>query len=127
MLNLGTTIPMPNINRVDVTKFNDENREDPVDPNCTLTVHFVGVGGRDAGTFSITAYNAANSQKLGLNTAPGGYGDVILRHAATQVDNACTQLCAAYDNAAGNRGAKRVAAYAKAVEIGLIDALLAAS
>jgi hypothetical protein len=60
------------------------------------------------------------------NATPAGLSDSILTGAA-QIDNACTQVGGAYDAAVGNRAVKRAAAYAKAVEIGLIESTLAAT
>jgi hypothetical protein len=124
MLTLTTPITIPNINKVDPHKVIDD-RDEAV-PSFTLLVRVQAVGGRDAGTFSVVARNAANSQRMHKNAAPATLSDSILTGAA-QIDNACTQIGDAYDAAAGNRAAKRVAAYAKAVEIGLIDPLLAAT
>lgn len=124
MLNLTTPIPVPNITKVDPYKVADD-RDDAV-PSFTLMVRFQGNGGRDAGSFAVVARDAANSHGLTLNAAPAGLGDIILT-GAMQIDNACTQVATAYDNAAGNRAARRAVAYAKALEIGLIAAALAAT
>lgn len=124
MLNLTTPITIPNINKVDPYKIIDD-RDEAV-PSFTLLVRAQAVGGRDAGTFSVVARNAVNSQRMHKNAAPATLSDSILTGAA-QIDNACTQVGDAYDAAVGNRAVKREAAYAKAVEIGLIESTLAAT
>jgi hypothetical protein len=115
---------MPNINKIECIKTQDD-RDDPV-PSFTLIIHLEGVGGRDGGTHSVVARNAVNSGGVNTNASPAGYGDVVLT-GVMQIDNACTLVGDAYDAAAGARPAKREAAMAKAMEIGLIGAGLAAT
>jgi hypothetical protein len=121
---LTTPISMPNITKIECIKVQDD-RDDPV-PSFTLVIHLEGVGGRDGGTHTVICRNAVNSTGLNTNAAPAGFGDVVLG-GVMQIDNACTLVGDAYDAAPGARAAKREAAMAKAMEIGLIGAGLAAT
>jgi hypothetical protein len=141
---LNNPINMPNITKVeiDVDEFVDK-RSAAVDPRISITLHFQGVGGRDAGTHTITARNVANSNPILLNAAPAGYGDVILSGGIIQIDGACTMLGDAYDAAydtaydasGGGRQSKkrageeagRNAALVASQTLGLISAGLASS
>jgi hypothetical protein len=127
MLNLTTPITTPTITRADVRDQAD--RRDSINgPRFELTVEFrtSAANNRSLGLFGIVARDAVNSTRISLNPVPTGYGDIILT-SFVSVPNACTLLAAAYDNAAGTRQAKRDAAYAAAVGLGLIDAALAAT
>jgi hypothetical protein len=141
---LNNPINMPNITKVeiDVDEFVDK-RSAAVDPRISITLHFQGVGGRDAGTHTITARNVANSNPILLNAAPAGYGDVILS-GGDHPDRRCLHdarrclrcsLRPAYDASGGGRQSKkrageeagRNAALVASQTLGLISAGLASS
>jgi hypothetical protein len=131
---LTTPIPVPNITKVEIVDVNDK-RDAATDPHYALTLHFEGVGARDAGTHTITARDALNSNPIALNATPAGYGDMIVSGGVAQCDGACTALATSYDTAfdaaTGTRTAKRrageAAALVKAQEIGLVGAGLAST
>lgn len=127
MLTLTTTIVLPNVTRADV--LDQEDRRDArIDPRFVLCVEYktAAAANRSLGTFCIVARDSGNSTRVHKNPTPAGYGDVVLIGLA-EVPGACTALAAAYDGAAGNRQAKREAAYAAAVAHGLVSADLAAT
>jgi hypothetical protein len=127
MLPLTTPVTMPNITRADV--YDHEDRRDAKnDPRFVLQVEYLSTpaNGRSLGTFDIVARDSANSQRVHLNATPAGYGDVVLTGNA-DVPGACTAIAAAYDNASGTRQAKREAAYAAAVGLGLVGPGLVAT
>ncbi len=127
MRTLTTPIAMPNVTRVDV--FDQVDRRDARgDPRFELCCEFKSNAGsnRNLGSFCVAARDVGNSTRVALNPTPAGYGDIILTGFA-DVPGACTALAAAYDGAAGNRQAKRDAAYAAAITLGLVDAALAAT
>jgi hypothetical protein len=130
---LTTPIAVPNITKVEIVDVNDK-RDAATGPHFAITLHFQAAGGRDAGTFTVTARDVANSSILALNTAPAALGD-IFQGGVSQINNACTSLATAYDTAfdaaTGNRTVKRRAgeagALVKAQEIGLVGAGLASA
>jgi hypothetical protein len=125
MRTLTTPIAMPNVNRIDPIRVRD-NRDDGT-PSMTLVVQLVGVGGRNGGIFALVARDTGSSDSLTLNAAPTSYTDIVIRHEGTPINNACSALGTAYDNAPGNRAAKRDAVLDAAYAIGMIAATLAAT
>jgi len=127
MLTLTTPITTPNITRADVLDHEDR-RDARVDPRFVLDVEYKSAAAtnRSLGVFTIIARDVANSSRVHKNATPAGFGDMVLTGAA-DVPNACTALAAAFDGASGTRQAKREAAYAAAVALGLVDPALAAT
>ena len=127
MLTLSTAISPPNITRADVCD-QEARRDALVDPRFVLCVEYKSAAAtnRILGTFCIVARDVGNSTRVHKNPMPAGFGDIILVGGA-DIPGARTALAAAYDGATGTRQAKREAAYATAVALGLVDAALAAT
>jgi len=127
MLTLSAIIATPNVTRADV--FDQEDRRDArVDPRFVLCIEYKSAvaTNRSLGVFCVVARDAKNSSRVHKNPTPAGFGDIVLVGGAEAI-GACTALAAAYDGAAGTRQAKREAAYAAAVLLGLVSADLAAT
>jgi hypothetical protein len=127
MLTLTTPISMPNITRVEVYDQSDK-RDSRIDPRFELCCEYKSnvAGARSGGTFCVVARDVGNSTRVHKNPTPAAYGDIVLV-GAVDIPGACTALAAAYDGATGTRAAKREAAYAAAVALGLVSADLSAT
>jgi hypothetical protein len=117
---LTTNITLPNVNKVEITDFNDR-RDSIENPRIEIELHFRGIGNRDAGTVTIVARDTKNSKRVFLHSNPKGYGDVILTGTA-QIDGACTALAAAYDAALDGATGSRNAKLATAINAAIAEA-----
>lgn len=115
---LTTPINMRNITRIEPAKF--VAFEDEVVPCCKLTLQFRNADDTLYAEVCVVAFDSQNSTAMLLNPTSTGYMDKILL-AQVQVNNAYTQLLAAYNGASGTRGQKRDAVLAAAKSIGLVD------